>query len=197
MPSSWADLLDLGRRPAVEDHLPDAIRQVQQLADGGAALEPGAAALDAAGAFVELVRLRQAGARARLLEQPRLDLGRPLAVRADQTHQPLRHHAVERRHELIRLDAHVQEASQHVHDVVGVDGREHQVTGQRRLDGDLRRLGVADLAHHDLVGVVAEDRSQAASKRQALLLVDRNLRDAAQLILDRVFDRDDLVFRRS
>ena len=50
--------------------------------------------------------------------------------------------------------------------------------GERRLDGDLRRLRVADFADHDLVGVVAQDRPQAARERQPLLLVDRNLRDA-------------------
>ena len=68
------------------------------------------------------------------------DRRRPLAVDADVPHQPLRQHAVERRHELVGLDAHVQEAAEHVEDVVGVDGREHEVPGQRRLDGDLRRL---------------------------------------------------------
>ena len=116
---------------------------------------------------------------------------------ADVAHQPLRQHAVQRRDELVRLDAHVQEAAEHVDDVVGVDGREHEVAGQRRLDGDLRGLGVADLADHDLVGVVAQDRAQAARERQPLLLVDRNLRDAAQLVFDRILDRDDLVFDRS
>ena len=48
--------LDLGDRPLVENHLADVIGQVEQLADRHAALEAGAAALDAAGAFVEGVR---------------------------------------------------------------------------------------------------------------------------------------------
>ena len=57
MPSSCAAFFtsDVGRR--VEDHLTDAIGQVEQLADRRAPLEPGAAALDAAGAFVERVRV--------------------------------------------------------------------------------------------------------------------------------------------
>jgi hypothetical protein len=56
-----------------------------------------------------------------------------------------------------------------------VHGGEHQVAGQRRLHGDLRRLGVADLADHDLVRVVAQDGAQAAREGQALGLVDRDL----------------------
>ena len=52
---------------------------------------------------------------------------------------------------------------------------------------------VADLAHHDLVRVVAQDGAQAAREGQAFLLVDRNLRDAANLVFDRVLDGDDLV----
>src|SRR3990172_22743 len=67
---------------------------------------------------------------------------------------------------------------------------------RRRLNGDLRGLGVADLADHDLVRVVAQDGAEAAREREPLLLVDRNLRDPAELVLDRVFDRDDLVFDR-
>ena len=113
---------------------------------------------------------------------------------ADHPHQPLRQNAIQRRNEIVGLDAHVQEAADHVDHVVGVDGSENQVAGQRGVDGDLRCLRVADLAHHDLVRIVAQDGAQAAGERQPLLFVDRNLGDAANLILDRIFDGDDLVF---
>ena len=112
-------------------------------------------------------------------------------------HQPLRQDAVERRDEVVEIDLHVQEAAENVDDVVGVDGGEDEVAGERRLHGDGRRLFVADLADHDLVGVVAEDGAQSAGERQSLLLVDRDLRDAAELVLDRILDGDDLVFRAS
>jgi hypothetical protein len=49
--------------------------------------------------------------------------------------------------------------------------REHEVAGQRRLDGDLRRLAVADLADHDDVGVGAHHRAQAGGERQPALLL--------------------------
>ena len=75
-----------------------------------------------------------------------------------------------------------------------MDGGEDEVAGERGVDGDLRGLGVADFADEDLVGIVAEDGAQAAGEGEALLLVDGNLRDAADLVLDRVFDGDDLVF---
>ncbi len=45
-----------------------------------------------------------------------------------------------------------------------------------------------------LVGVVAQDGAQAAREGQPLFLVDGNLRDAANLVLDRVFNGDGLVF---
>ena len=41
---------------------------------------------------------------------------------------------------------------------------------------------------------MTQDRTQAAGEGQALFLVDRNLRNAAQLIFDRIFNSDDLVF---
>src|SRR5215468_3470983 len=115
------------------------------------------------------------------------------ASRAEQPDQPLREHAVERRNEIIRLDAHIDKAPDDVNDVIGVNGGEDQVARERGVDGDLRGLLVADFADHDLVGVVAQDAAQAPRERQPLLLVDLNLGDAAQLVLDRVLDREDLV----
>ena len=70
------------------------------------------------------------------------------------------------------------EAADDVEHVVGVHGGEHQVAGERRLHRDLGGLRVADLAHHDLVRVVAQDRAQAAREGEALLLVHRDLQHA-------------------
>ena len=114
-------------------------------------------------------------------------------MRAHEPHQALRDDAVQRRGEAVGIGVHVQEAADQVEHVVGVHRREHEVAGERRLDGDLGRLRVADLAHHDLVRVVAQDRAQAAREGEPLLLVHRDLQHAGQLVLDRVLDGDDLV----
>ena len=121
-------------------------------------------------------------------------LYRLVAVFADGADEPLRKDAVQRGDEVVRLDAHVQEASKHVDYVVGVDGGEDEVSGERRVDGDLRGLRVADFADENLVGIVTQNGAQAAGEGEALFLVDGNLRDAANLVLDRIFDGDDLVF---
>src|ERR1035438_884069 len=71
--------------------------------------------------------------------------GRPAGI-ADDPYQPLRQNTVQRRHKVVRLHAHVQETPQHVHHVIGVDGREHEVARQRRLDGDLSGFIVANFA---------------------------------------------------
>jgi len=68
------------------------------------------------------------------------------------------------------------------------------VAGEGGVDGDLRGLVVADFADENFIGVVAQDGTQAAGEGEAFLLIDGNLGDAANLILDRVFDGDDLVF---
>jgi hypothetical protein len=87
----------------------------------------------------------------------------------------------------------VHETADDVEDVVGVHGGEHQVAGEGRLDGDLGGVRVADLAHHDLVRVVAQDGAQAPGEGEALLLVHRDLQHAGQLVFHRVLDGDDLV----
>ena len=108
------------------------IREIEQLADRRAALESRPAALDAARALEEEAAVLERRIHRRLFEHRARDLRRTLAVDADVPHQPLRQDAVERRDELVGLDAHVQEPAEHVEHVVGVDGGEHQVAGQRR-----------------------------------------------------------------
>ena len=57
-------LLYFGRRPPLQNHLPDAVRQVQQLTDRRPSLVSGARALDAASAFVKRLCLVRARGRA-------------------------------------------------------------------------------------------------------------------------------------
>src|SRR5258708_2537598 len=116
------------------------------------------------------------------------------AMRADDAYQPLRQNAIQGGDKVVRLHAHIQEASQHVDYVIGVHSGEYQVAGQRGLDGNLRGFRVADFADHDLVRVVTQNRAQAAGKGQAFFFIDGNLRDSANLVLERVLNGDDLVF---
>ena len=65
----------------------------------------------------------------------------------------------------------------------------------RRLNRNLRgSRRHRDFPNHDLVRIVAENRTKAAGECQPFLFVHWNLSDAANLILDRIFDGDDLVF---
>jgi hypothetical protein len=74
-----------------------------------------------------------------------------------------------------------------------VQRREHEVAGERRLHGDAGGLDVADLADEDDVGVLAQDRLQAAGEGDAGLLVDLDLVDRREDVLDRVLDRHDVA----
>jgi hypothetical protein len=67
------------------------------------------------------------------------------------------------------------------------------VAGEGGLDGDLRRLEIANLADEDLVRILPQDRTQARRERDADVGVDRALNDAVDLILDRIFAGDDFV----
>ena len=64
--------------------------------------------------------------------------------------------------------------------VVGVQRREHEVTGERGLDRDVDGLGVADLTDQDDVGVLTQDRPQRAGEGQPALRVDLHLVDAVE-----------------
>src|SRR5580693_6799626 len=61
--------LDLRGRPLLENHLPDVVREVEQLADRHPALEARATAFDAADPLVERLRVLERRIQTRFLEQ--------------------------------------------------------------------------------------------------------------------------------
>ena len=77
-----------------------------------------------------------------------------------------------------------------------MDGRQHQVAGERRLNGNLSRFGIPDFADHNLVRIMTKNRPQPSRKRQPFFLVDRNLHHARELILDRILNGNQLIFER-
>ena len=79
--------------------------------------------------------------------------------------------------------------------VVGVDRREHEVAGQGGAEADLGGLLVADLADHDDVGVLPQERPQGRGERQPDLGLDLDLVHPLELVLDRVLDRADVDLR--
>ena len=103
------------------------------------------------------------------------------AVHAQPPHEALRDDADERRRDDVGLGADVHQARDDRRRVVGVQRRQHEVAGLRRLHRDLRGLGVADLAEQDDVGILPQDRAQRARERQLDLLVDLRLVDARDL----------------
>src|SRR5262249_52029796 len=61
------------------------------------------------------------------------------------------------------------------------------------LYGNLRGLEVADLADQHYVRILAQDGAQPARERHFDLGVDLRLADAVDVVLDRVFDRHDVL----
>src|SRR5579885_1808237 len=148
------DALDLGRRQGIDDHFTDAVGQIEQFADGGAAVIAGPGAFQATGALGENDVAPGGRVQAEFAEfLGGVALGL-LAIFADHANQALGHDAVERGNEVVRLDAHVDETADDVGNVIGVNGGEDEVPRQGGLNGDLGGFLVADFADHDFVGVV-------------------------------------------
>src|SRR6267154_2395677 len=189
-----SDALDLRGGPAVDDHFADAVGQVEQLADGGAAVEAGTGAFEATAALNQSYPGPCGGVETGFRQFFRGVFFRAFAILADHANQTLGHDAVQRGHKIVGLDAHVDKAADYVGDVVGVNSGKDQMAGERGLNGNLSGFLVANFADHDLVGIVAQDGTQAAREGQTLFFVDGNLRDASKLVLDGIFNGDDLVF---
>src|SRR5439155_1305995 len=184
---------DLRGGALIQDQLTNAIGKRQQFPQRGAAAKARLVALGTAHALVERYTRPSGWIQAGLLKEFHGRIDRLFARFTNHAYQALRQDAIERGNKVIGLNAHVQEAAQYIDDVVGVHGGEHQMPRQSGLDGNLRRFIVADLAHHDLVRIVPQDGAQSPSEGQPFFLVDGYLGDAADLVLDRVLNGDDLV----
>ena len=170
------------------DQFAHAVVDDHEFVDPRAAPEPGASAGVAADRVVH-------GGRPGAVEEPALEgirFGRDLALDAEYADQSLRKHADQARRDEERFHALVDETHDRAGGRVRMEGGHDEVTGEARLDGDLRGLQIPDLSHHYHVGILAEDGPQAARERHVRLLVDLGLPDAGQVVLDRVLDREDI-----
>ena len=70
---------------------------------------------------------------------------------------------------------------------------ENEVSGQAGIRGDTRCFQVANLANHNDVRRLAQNRTQRGGKGHANLWIHRYLVDAGHLIFDRLFYGDDLA----
>jgi len=171
---------------AMVDQLAQAVVDFQQFVDAEAAEIAGAGAVAAADRLPQLpdgwrqvvIRRRRAGR---------------LAVRAKAAHQALGEDTEQAGREQEGLDAHVGQPGGRADRVVGVQRGQHQMAGQAGLDGDLRRLGIADLADHDDVRVLPQDGAQGLGEAEVDAGIDLDLADAGEVVFDRVLDRHDVL----
>src|SRR5262245_7771819 len=182
---------DLVGVAALRDQAADAPADVEHLEDGRAAEEARLAAL---GAALAPAHLQAVAALDRDLEAERGDLlgiQRPLhgAALADAADQALRDHAAQHAGQQEAVDAELDQARDRPGRVPGVDGREDQVAGQGGLHGHLRRLRVADLADHDHVRVLAQDRAQRVREGKLDRRLHLHLAEARVDEIDRVHAR--------
>src|SRR6185369_1836635 len=86
------------------------------------------------------------------------------------------------------------EPANDIKNIVRMNGSEHQVTGECRLDGYLCGLWIPDLTYHYLVRIVSEDGAKSSCKGKSLFLIHGYLYDASKKIFDRIFNGDYLLF---
>ena len=121
------------------------------------------------------------------------DVERRLALGAHFAREALRQDEVHRGRHQEWLDAHVEEAVDRGRRVIGVERGEHEVARQCGLHRDLRGLEVADLADHDDVRILAQERAQRRGEVEADVLVHLHLVDPHQVVLDGVLRRADVL----
>ena len=184
-----------GGRRMVEDEALDGVIDLEDLEDALSSLVAALSAAVAARAVVHLVRQ----GRRELAEHLQLAVGRRIglaALLADRTDETLGHGRTKGRGDEERLDADIEKTGDGRGGVVGVEGREHEVASERGLHGDVGCLGVTNLADHDDVRRLTQDRAEGGGEVEADILVDLHLVDTAHLVFDRVFDGDELLVGR-
>ncbi len=120
--------------------------------------------------------------------------GLGLAVRAERAHQALGHDADHGGGDQIGRHAQVRQPGDRRGGVVGVQGGEHQVAGERRLDRHVRGGQVADLTDHDDVRILAQHRLDALGEAHLDVGLHLHLIEAGLHHFDRVLDGADVHF---
>src|SRR5216683_914695 len=183
---------DLPVAGAGNDQALELLAHGQHFENPDAVVVAGLIAPPAALPLVKLLRDGKSQRRGKLRLLGRRRVRRPAAV-TDLTYETLGNDRDHRRGDQKAFDAHVDEAKQGARRVGGVQRREHQVTGQRRLHGDLSGLAIPDLTDQDDVRILAQNRAQAVGKTDVGQLVDLALVDVVKGVLDRVLDRHDVA----
>ena len=114
-------------------------------------------------------------------------------VGTQQADEPLRGAKDQRAGEQVRMHAHVPQPRDAAPCAVRMDRREHEMARQRAADRHRRRIGVADLAEHDDVGVLTQKGAQRSAEGQADLLFELYLVHSLERVFDRVLDRKDVA----
>ena len=76
-----------------------------------------------------------------------------------------------------------------------MQGAQHAVSGQCSLHGNGGGFRIPDLADHDDIRILAQNRAQTAGKGHAGLAVELDLANFFDTVLHRVFHRDDIDVR--
>src|SRR5581483_5427075 len=189
-------LLDVDGRAAGEDELANLVVDAHHFDQAHAPLVAGVVALLTTSALEDLKGTDFFFLVADVHQRLRLDVDRLLAVRTDAACEPLRGDELHRRGDQKRLDSHVHQTIDRRRRVVRVQRREDEMSGERRLDRDLRRFEVADLADEDDVRILPEKGAQRRREVQADRLLHLHLIDARQVELDRILRGHDVHFRR-
>ena len=180
------------RRCAVVDELAQRVRDAQVFDDGLSSLVAGTVADLAALAEVERAAADLVAGHLDTLKSLVVGLVGRLALLAASSHKSLAEHAFEGGRQQVGRDVHIDETRDSACGVIGVEGREHEVSGKRGLDRDLGGLQVADFSDHHHVGVLTQEGAKHLGERVARLGVDRHLDDSVHIVFDRLLGRQQL-----
>ena len=123
--------------------------------------------------------------------QPIFLLFRP----AELAHETLGDNHIDGGHKEKWFGAHIEHSRDGGPRRVGVECREHEVARERGVDRKICRLFVADFSHHNNVGVLPHEGTQAGGKGHTNVRLDLRLVDARHLVLNRVLNSGDVDVR--
>ncbi len=122
-----------------------------------------------------------------------LQLRRHATRLAKTPHQSLRRDEPQRRRQVVRRNANIDQSCDGGGCIVGMQRRKHKMTGLRGLHGDVGRFGVADFADHDHVRVLPHERAQRDRESEARFVADTDLINSGKLDFGGIFDGTDVA----
>lgn len=92
------------------------------------------------------------------------------------------------------IDTKIDETLDGIDRGIGMDGGEYEMSRNRRLNGEVSRIGVTNLSDHDDIRILTQETPESVREIESDLWIDLTMIGSFDTVLDRILKSGDVFF---